>query len=525
MCERASGPYSDEASDVADAIRSIFAGRIESYFKEYPCHGPTERRWFQVRLTRFQDTTGTKVVAAHETITEIKRAAEEIRAREERFRAIFDSASDFIAIKDLTLRYSLVNPAFERLVGLPSEAIIGKKAHDLYGREAGDHIEEVDLRVLRGETMEEEVKRPIQGGAMIFHDTRSPLRDLEGHPTGVCVVSKDITDRRRLADRSFKSFTDEYSSRAMRDVLSKARRAAATDGTVLLIGESGCGKDHLARWIHEHSRRSTRPFFAVNCAAIAKELAESELFGHEPGAFTGARTRKKGLFELAEGGTLLLNEIGELPLALQAKLLTFLDSKSFLRVGGDRHIRIDSRIIAATHRNLETEITEGRFMEALFYRLNVFMIRVPPLRERMEDLPTLVEHLITSLVNELQLDTKPIIDDFFLTQLRNYHWPGNVRELKNALERALILSEGAPLRLDIPLGSIVKEKAAHINFAPGRTLEEILNDVRRLVIREAFQRSDQNAAHAAKMMGISRDAIYRYFKKLDMPPPKRARSS
>ncbi|MGC9030349.1 MAG: sigma 54-interacting transcriptional regulator, partial [Desulfomonilaceae bacterium] len=460
VCDRASGPYSEEASEVAEAIRSILSGKIQSYFKEYPCHSPLEKRWFQVRLTRFRDETGTKVVAAHETITEIKKAAEEIRASEERFRAIFTSVQDLIAIKDCTLRYSLVNPAFERLVGLPSDAIIGKRAHDLYGREAGDHIEEVDLRVLQGETIEEEFERPIHGARMIFHDTRAPLRDPEGRITGVCVVSTDITDRRRLADKPLEAFSDEYHSRAMRDVFAKARRAAATDGTVLLLGESGCGKDRLARWIHDHSRRSTRPFFAVNCAAISKELAESELFGHEPGAFTGARTRKKGLFELAEGGTLLLNEIGELPLTLQAKLLTFLDSRSFLRVGGDRHIKIDSRIIAATHRNLETEITEGRFMEALFYRLNVFMIRVPPLRERMEDLPTLVAHILTALVTELQLQAKPTVDDYFLTQLRNYHWPGNVRELKNALERALILSEGGPLRLDIPLRTHAVETAA-----------------------------------------------------------------
>uniref|UniRef100_A0A7C4ASZ5 PAS domain S-box protein n=1 Tax=Desulfomonile tiedjei TaxID=2358 RepID=A0A7C4ASZ5_9BACT len=522
-CKNASGPHSEEAADVLEAIRSILSGKTTTYHKEYPCHSPEEKRWFQVRLTSFEDGSGKKVVVAHETITEVKKAAEEVRASEERFRAIFTSAQDLIALKDCNLRYTLVNPAFEKLIGLPAQDIVGKKAHEIYGTAAGDHIEELDKRVLQGQTVEEEFERPVHGVLMTFHDTRVPLRNLEGQTIGVCVVSKDVTDRRRLAHKPYERLSDNYYSQAMREAFSKARRAAATDGTILLLGESGCGKDYLARWIHEHSRRSSRPFFAVNCAAISRELAESELFGHEPGAFTGARTRKRGLFELAEGGTLLLNEIGELPLSLQSKLLTFLDSKSFLRVGGDKHIRIDSRIIAATHRNLETEIAQGRFMEALFYRLNVFMIRVPPLRERMADLPILVAQILDNLAVELQLEATPSIDSLSLQQLQNYHWPGNVRELKNVLERSLILSDGGPLRFDIPHNHIARGTSASSSFVPGRKLEQILNDVTMSVISEALRRTGDNTREAALMLGISRDSIYRYLKRLGMQPPKRPR--
>lgn len=521
VCEKASGPYSQEASEVVQAIRSILAGTIESYFKEYPCHSPSEKRWFQVRLSKFEDETGIKVVACHETITEVKQAAEDLKASEERFRAIFTSVQDLIALKDYTLRYILVNPAFERLLGKDSGAILGKKAQDVFGKEAGDHIEGLDRRVLAGETIAEVFERPVSGIAMTFHDTRVPLRNGGGKIIGVCIVSRDITDRRRLIDRPAKTLPQKYKSRAMNAIFAKAQRAAATDVTVLLLGESGSGKDYLARWIHEHSRRSSRPFLGLNCAAISKELAESELFGHEPGAFTGARTRKKGLFELAEGGTLLLNEIGELPLSLQAKLLTFLDSKSFLRVGGDKHIRIDSRIIAATHRNLETEIAEGRFLEPLFYRLNVFMIRLPPLRDRKEDIPYLVEQIIPQLLDDLQLEENPIVDEFFLRQLRNYNWPGNIRELRNVLERALILYNGGPLRMDLPQRGLTRNKAVKLNLESGKPLRQILDEVRAQVISDALQRSDNHAGDAAKMIGISRDAMYRYFKKLGMTPPRR----
>jgi PAS domain S-box-containing protein len=431
------------------------------------------------------------------------------------------SAEDLMFIKNRDLAYVKVNPAVERFFGVSASKIIGLSARDLWGKEAAAHIEAVDHRALAGETIEEEHTRSALGCEYTFHDTRVPLRNSEVLTQAICVISRDITNRIK-ACRHDAVTEREYASEAMRLVLRKARKAASVDSILLLLGESGSGKDYLARWIHDHSLRSRGPFFAVNCAAIAKELAESELFGHEAGAFTGARTRKRGLLEMAEGGTLLLNEIGELPLSLQSKLLTFLDSKSFLRVGGDKAVKIDARLMAATHRNLETEVAEGRFLEALFYRLNVFLIRVPPLRERIEDLPELVEQLVPKLAAALQLKAPSQLSRGFLRALQEYHWPGNIRELRNVLERSLIVSESAPLRLDGPLIERPESSPAYIvRLESGQSLNNIVDEVTAFLIRNALAQTDRNAREAAKMLGISRDSIYRHFKKLGMNPPQR----
>ena len=235
---------------------------------------------------------------------------------------------------------------------------------------------------------------------------------------------------------------------------------------VPLQGESGSGKDYLARWIHDHSKRALSPYFSLNCAAITRELAESELFGHERGAFTGAHSRKRGLLELAEGGTLLLNEIGELPLSLQSKLLTFLDTRSFLRVGGEKPHNVNARIISATNRSLDKEVEEGRFLSALFYRINVFGINVPPLRDRIEDIPVLLEEIMSRLAAELQLTQLPYIDPAFAIALARYDWPGNVRELRNALERSLMLSDGRSLSLTLPSVQESPHDWSHVSSFP-----------------------------------------------------------
>ena len=307
ICDSASGEWAEEGKEVASHIRAILAGECTEYHRAYPCHSPDEKRWFQVRLTRFKDRAGVKVVAAHESVTEIKNAEEAVRQSEERFRAVFETAQDLMFIKDANLRYTLVNPSVERLLGIEAGKIIGRRAEDLFGREAGQHIRAGDLRVLEGQTIEEEFTKPVNGAELTFLDTRVPLRDCDGKTTGMCVISRDITERRR-AQRPLAKTAETYSSKVMQATLKRALRAAATESTILLLGESGCGKDYLARWIHGHSKRARGPFFSINCAAVSKELAESELFGHEAGAFTGARARKKGLLELAEGGTLLLND-------------------------------------------------------------------------------------------------------------------------------------------------------------------------------------------------------------------------
>lgn len=445
-------------------------------------------------------------------ITERKEAQDALRTSEERFRTIFEIAPDCIFLKDLDLRYTNVNPSVENLLGVVASEIVGKRSEDLFGTEAGRHIREGDLRVLAGETIEDEHTRPVRGMNLTFHDIRTPLRDSSGSVIGVCKFSRNITDRKGVQG-AVVATERTYKSRAMLTALQRARHAAETDGIVLLLGESGSGKDYMARWIHRKSQRADGPFFSVNCAAISRELAESEFFGHERGAFTGAVTRKKGLLELAEGGTLLLNEIGELPLHLQSKLLTFLDTRSFTRVGGEKDIRVNARLIAATHRDLETEVREGRFLEALFYRLNVYPVRVPPLRERLDDIPIMVEEILLNLATEMRLTQVPTIDPEDLRKLGSYSWPGNVRELRNFLERQAMLSKGGKLDLILTSSSVTSHDWSHeIRFSESQSLTAVLDDVTRSLCREALRRSRGSKKEAATLLGISRQSLYRYIK-------------
>ncbi|MFH1117157.1 MAG: sigma-54 dependent transcriptional regulator [Pseudomonadota bacterium] len=309
----------------------------------------------------------------------------------------------------------------------------------------------------------------------------------------------------------------EYPSQAMQATLFRAKQAAASDSIILLLGESGSGKDYLARFIHDHSRRANGPFFAINCAAVAPELAESELFGHEPGAFTGARGRKRGLLELAEGGTLLLNEVGELSKPLQAKLLTFLDTRSFTRVGGETHIPVNARLIAATNRELEKEVAEGRFRSDLFYRLNVLSIRIPALRERIEDLPLLVQTILAQLAQDMVFHEIPDVEDEALSALAGYHWPGNVRELRNVLERGVMLSESGRIQLSaLSLDGHHENWTYTVRFPVEKTIHDVAKEVKRSLMQEALRRSGGSKQGAAHLLGISRHAFSHQMKTIDM---------
>jgi len=235
----------------------------------------------------------------------------------------------------------------------------------------------------------------------------------------------------------------------LREVMRQVRQVAPTESPVLLTGETGVGKDVIANAIHLGSPRRDGPFIAVNCGAIPASLIDSELFGHEKGAFTGALSRRRGRFERAEKGTILLDEIGEMPLEAQVRLLRVLQQREIERVGGTERIRVDIRIIAATNRDLAGLVQSGRFREDLWFRLNVFPIHVPPLRERPSDIPALVQHLIERKARQLKLGETPRLADGAIDDLLAYGWPGNVRELENVIERAMILHRGAPLRFDV----------------------------------------------------------------------------
>ena len=457
-------------------------------------------------------------------ISERKRVESALRESEERFRAMFDGAQDMIFMMDSHLRYIQVNPSTTKMLGLDESEIIGRKSKDVYGARVGQQLRLLDLRVLEGETIEREHSVHIKGASMILNTVLRPLRNTEGKAVGVFGISRDVTDRVRTLTTS-KALFETYPSLAMKTIMNEAHSAAASDGTVLLQGESGSGKDYLARWIHDNSKRARSPYFSLNCAAIARELAESELFGHERGAFTGAHQRKRGLLELAEGGTLLLNEIGELSLSLQSKLLTFLDTRSFLRVGGEKHHTVNARIISATNRSLDKEVEEGRFLSALFYRINVFGINVPPLRDRTEDIPLLLEEILSRLAKELQLTHLPYIDPADVNALKGYNWPGNVRELRNTLERALILSDGRSLKLKPLSVEAVTHDWSHVSNFPihERTLHDVTDEVIKSLVLEALRRCEGNRRCAARTLGIARDSLYRHMKRFDIGPEDRTK--
>ncbi len=282
-------------------------------------------------------------------------------------------------------------------------------------------------------------------------------------------------------------------------------RIASSNATVVIHGESGVGKELLAASLHYNSPRAQKPFVKVNCGAIPEGLLESEFFGHEKGAFTGAVARRTGRFEHADGGTLFLDEIGELPLALHVKLLRVLQDREFERVGGDKTLRVDVRLVAATNRDLEAMVAEGTFRSDLFYRLNVVSLTVPPLRERIDDIAVLAAHFLRKFTAEHGREIDGF-DDHALAVMQRYAWPGNVRELSNAVERAVVMSSGSTIFAeDLPLPVVAASRAAPEVAA--RTLKALLREFEAGVIRQALDRNQDNRSRTANELGISRRAL------------------
>ncbi len=310
-------------------------------------------------------------------------------------------------------------------------------------------------------------------------------------------------------------------SRKMLDIFDLIDRIAATPSTVLIQGESGTGKELIARAIHYASPRSARRFLSINCGALPENLLESELFGHERGAFTGAVKEKKGLFQEADQGTLFLDEIGDTSLTMQVKLLRALQDKTVRKVGGTIEQEVDVRIIAATNQDLKQHIEDGTFREDLYYRINVIPIQVPPLRQRREDIPPLVEHFLAKFAERMDLPPKRISVEA-MRLLESYEWPGNVRQLENLIERSLALSgEEVITARDIPL-EIVRgpESDGEIAELPadGLDLEAHLTDIRRELMAQALERSGGVQTQAAELLGMSFRSFRYYAKKLELAP-------
>ena len=317
-------------------------------------------------------------------------------------------------------------------------------------------------------------------------------------------------------------------SPGMREVYALMEQAVDSDITVLIRGETATGKELVAKSFHFNSPRKTGPFLAINCSAIPETLIESELFGHERGAFTGATRQKIGLFEYAKGGTVFLDEIGDMPLTLQSKLLRVLQEREILRVGGTTFVQVgDVRVIAATNMNLEAAVKAGAFREDLFYRLAVFPVVVPPLRERREDIPLLVDHFLKKHTERLGRRVGGFSGAALHAVLR-YDWPGNVRELENAIERAILLEKSEVLQVDSLPSALSPTAAATENGGPAQPAILPMAEVERRTIAHALEVSGWNVATAAQALGLNRVTLYRKLKKYDLssqPPSPTFRAS
>ncbi|MBV9927928.1 MAG: sigma-54-dependent Fis family transcriptional regulator [Acidobacteria bacterium] len=318
---------------------------------------------------------------------------------------------------------------------------------------------------------------------------------------------------RRELDKRY-SFSEIIgTSEALQQVFRLVEKVAATNTNILVHGESGTGKELVARAIHHNSPRADRPFVAINCGALPETLLESELFGHTKGAFTGATQSRPGLFRSAEGGTVFLDEIGEISQALQVRLLRAVQEHEVTPLGSSTPARFDARIICATNRDLEREVTEGRFREDLFYRLNVIEVHLPPLRERREDIPLLARHFVKRTAREQGQDEKPI-DPAAMTALINYNWPGNVRELQNAIERAFTLSSETIDAASLP--PRVRDAAGtHPAVLDPDGLRPTLDEVERRYILDTLAHTNQDKARAANILGIDLSTLYRKLKRYD----------
>jgi Nif-specific regulatory protein len=415
-----------------------------------------------------------------------------------------------------------------------SRTLAGKVLGERLSILAADVLAEPDLAgaaSLRSDLIQSLVAVPLthldQPLGLLYLDTREPgMRFDEGHLQLVTAVASIAAaalatvrriewleeENRRLAAGFAHDMVGE--SPRMREIYRLLHRVAATDSTVLLLGESGTGKELAARALHRASPRAERPFVAVNCATLSETLLESELFGHERGAFTGALSRKMGKVEVADSGTLFLDEVGEIPLPLQAKLLRFLQEREFERLGSTRPIRVDVRVIAATNRDLERAARAGAFREDLYYRLNVIALHLPPLRERREDIPLLASHFAAQTSRRLGRPVAGFTPEARASLLR-YDWPGNVRELANAVERAIVLGEDDLIRPE-DLPEAVLEAGSGPGAPAVTRYHETLNETKKRLILTALAEANGNVTKAGALLGLHPNYLHRLISNLGL---------
>ncbi len=456
-----------------------------------------------------------------------------LKESEERFRDLFDEAPIAYVHEDLESRFLRANRAALRMLGIKPEEAVGTVGMSLVA-DVADMRRRVQAAFAEMEQgadpgpVEIELRRKVDGRPVWVQWWSKP--DPGGKFTRTVMI--DITERvlmerekARLQQqnaylqdeiKSAHNF-DEIVGRstALVSVLQRVSKVAGTDSTVLITGETGTGKELVARAIHSASPRRAKPLIKLNCAALPTNLVESELFGHEKGAFTGATARKPGRFELADGGTLFLDEVGELPLETQAKLLRVLQEREFERVGGTAPVRVDVRVIAATNRDLAKLAKEGKFREDLFYRLNVFPVRLPALRERPGDVQLLVRHFVAKFAARMGKRIEGV-GSAMLDSLTAYPWPGNIRELENVIERAVILSDGPELEIDPEMLSLASDELAPV--VGGQSL----NSVERDHILSVLGQTDwviEGPNGGAKILGLHPNTLRSRMKKLGISRP------
>ncbi|MCU7797847.1 MAG: sigma 54-interacting transcriptional regulator [Candidatus Thiodiazotropha sp. (ex Myrtea spinifera)] len=440
---------------------------------------------------------------------------------------ILEAAGEGIYGLDMNGAATFVNPAAVAMTGWSAEETIGGTIHDKHhhSHADGSHYPHeacpIYAAIKDGEVhhVDDEVFWRKDGSCFPVEYTSTPIYE-EGKLAGAVVVFKDISERKQAEQNLLTAFQEVKQlkerlqdqnvylqeeirqdhnfgeiigqSAPVQQLLQGVQQVAATDATVLILGESGTGKEMIARAIHQASSRSDKPLVKINCGAISAGLVESELFGHEKGAFTGAVGERKGRFELADGGTLFLDEVGELPLDTQVKLLRAIQEQEFERVGGNATIRVDVRIIAATNRNLHEQVQHGAFRQDLYYRINVFPLQMPALRERTSDVPLLAEHFIQQARQKFGKSLEGISQKG-MAALQQYSWPGNIRELQNVIERAAILSTGTVLSVD----DLLPSRATVIEEPPLLSLEALERShiKRTLAFTEGVISGPKGAAH------------------------------
>ena len=488
-------------------------------------------RWVLARFEPVRDDTG-RIVRWYGTSTDIdalKQAEEKLREDERALRRITDTIPQNIVVLDPDGIPIYANRATLDYTGLTLADVVSSdfRLRVFHPEDLERVRDQRQAALAAGVPFEFELRALSKEGQYRWFLTRyKPFHDEQGRLVSWYATGTDIDDRKRAEDRTRNenvalreeivrsSMFEEIvgSSDALRTVLAQIAKVAPTDSTVLIQGETGTGKELIARAIHNRSRRGSRAFIRVNCAAIPPSLLASELFGHEKGAFTGALQRRLGRFESADGGTIFLDEIGELPPEAQIALLRVLQERDFERVGGNQPIRVDVRVLAATNKDLTEAIKDGDFRADLFYRLNVFPIRVPALRDRRGDIPLLVEYLVERYAQKAGKRIRSISKDT-LDLFEAYHWPGNIRELQNVIERAVILSDRDVFRVDTSWLTPAPAKSA----VPSGALAADLTQREKAIIEAALREAHGvigGATGAAAKLGLPRQTLESKMRKL-----------